>query len=737
MKTKVLIVLTGLLCISSVHAQRLDSLQKITLDEIVVSAQRQSTIEKKITQQVHLIPQSKIEISNAPTTADLLTETGAAGVQKSQQGGGSPSIRGFEASRILLYVDNVPMNNLIYRAGHLQNMVTIDPSMLASLEVLYGPASVTYGSDALGGVVHFYTKNPKVNQKFELNGMLRTASANFEKTGHVDFTIGLDKWAFLTSISFSDFGDLKSGKNKNPFLPDEDSYIHRNQYVERINDKDSIFTNPNSALQIGSGYKQIDLMQKILFQPSTHYSHLFNVQFSTSTNIPRYDRLTEITNHKPSYAEWYYGPQQRLLLSYNFNGYEFLGADKTGFTFAYQNTAESRHSRKLNKLSLKNQIEDVNAITFSSFWSKNTDNQSFTAGLDGALNYLSSTAYNLDINTQNETPTTTRYPDGKDYMHHLDGYFHYSNEVTDKLLFTAGARLGYSTLFAEFRDKTFFPFAADAIKQNNFTYSGSVGVNYRPDESWKLALGISSGYRVPNIDDLSKVFDSQAGILIVPNPAIKPEKTVGVDITIEKDIDDVLRWANHLYSIYLFDGISVGDATFQGKDSIIYEGVMSKVKAAQNYNKGYVYGFSSSLNAKLGRNFAADASINYQYGQIALPESMPLDHIAPLFGRVGVNYLSANKKIFAEFFSLFNGKKSLARYNLNGEDNLNYATLLGENGKGTPAWYTLNARCTYKFTPNLSLQIGINNILDTEYRTFASGINAPGRNIYSTFRFSL
>ena len=57
-------------------------------------------------------------------------------------------------------MDNVKMNNLIYRAGHLQNIITVDPSILERVEVLYGPSSVSYGSDALGGVVVFRSKNP-------------------------------------------------------------------------------------------------------------------------------------------------------------------------------------------------------------------------------------------------------------------------------------------------------------------------------------------------------------------------------------------------------------------------------------------------------------------------------------------------------------------------------------------------------------------------------------------------
>ena len=85
-------------------------------------------------------------------------------IQKSQLGGGSPIIRGFEANRVLLVVDGVRMNNAIYRSGHLQNALTVDANALEIVEVVFGPSSTIYGSDALGGVVHFYTKKPEFSK---------------------------------------------------------------------------------------------------------------------------------------------------------------------------------------------------------------------------------------------------------------------------------------------------------------------------------------------------------------------------------------------------------------------------------------------------------------------------------------------------------------------------------------------------------------------------------------------
>jgi hemoglobin/transferrin/lactoferrin receptor protein len=80
---------------------------------------------------------------------------------------------------------------------------------------------------------------------------------------------------------------------------------------------------------------------------------------------------------------------------------------------------------------------------------------------------------------------------------------------------------------------------------------------------------------------------------------------------------------------------------------------------------------------------------------------------------------------------MYNGAKKLKDYSDSGEDNLNYAT-----PEGMPAWHTLNARLGYSFNNGLALQCGVENILDTEYRVFASGISAPGRNYYVALKFN-
>ena len=266
---------------------------------------------------VFLKKKSSFKISNPVLMC--LGNSGTLAVQKSQQGGGSPIIRGFESSRILLLVDGVRMNNLIYRAGHLQNIVTVDKNMLENVDVLFGPSSTIYGSDALGGAIYLQTKNAKLlsdteNKKFSGTALTSYSSVNQGKSGHLDFNFAGQKWASLTSFSYNDYGDLKMGKHKNGR---NDFFGERPFYVVTNDGVDTKVANDDKYVQKFSGYTQYDFMQKIVFQQNSSTQHSLNLQYSTTSDIPRYDRLTDLgSNGKFKSAVWNYGPQKRLLSAY-------------------------------------------------------------------------------------------------------------------------------------------------------------------------------------------------------------------------------------------------------------------------------------------------------------------------------------------------------------------------------------------------------------------------------------
>lgn len=741
-------VLISLMGSLAVFASDNDS-TKYTFRELTVYGNRQSEQTMHLPQTVSVLNKEEISGSDAPTTADILGNSGLLEVQKSQQGGGSPSIRGFEASRILLVVDGVKMNNLIYRAGHLQNLITVDPGILERIEVLYGPASVSYGSDALGGVIVMSTPMPRLASggkglNYFGNATVRYSSVNDGTTLHADFNIGGKKFGSYTSVSFNRFGDLRSGRKHNPFLPDDDGYIYRKYEVVRQNGEDVLIENDKYWHQPGSGYLQYDLMQKFLFKSDEDLEHVLNFQFSNTNDVPRYDRLTDMKGNKPKFAQWYYGPQTRLLGVYSLSTQNRFGADEAYLNLSYQNIKESRHNRKLNDVWLGSRKENVNVVSLSTDWIKYMGAHRLNAGLDGSLQFLKSTAFATDIDNGQRKGLDTRYPDGHNQMHNIDIFMAHTWDISPRLTMTDGVRVGYSSLRSTFVSDEFYPFSSmiGTVSQDNPTYSISVGLAYNPTPAWKLGVNVSTAYRVPNIDDLAKVFDSEPGTVILPNPDVRPEQTLNADVNVATFKARAVEWTASVFGTYMFDAITLAPSTFNGKDKVDYDGEPSRVYTSRNNSRAYVVGAQTSVKVDMGRNFGANANVTYTYGNyigVDGLEDMPLDHVAPLYGRLGVTFQSNCKRVRTELFSLFNGKKPFSRYNLNGEDNMGYATengLAGDNFKGMPAWFTLNLHASYTPVRNVTVQAGIDNILDTEYRVFASGINAPGRNLFTALRVS-
>ncbi|NNF01814.1 MAG: TonB-dependent receptor plug domain-containing protein, partial [Bacteroidia bacterium] len=251
------------------------------LDPVVISSSRFSEFRKDISHRITAIDQMSIENSSAQTSADILAASGNVFVQKSQMGGGSPVIRGFEANRILLVVDGVRMNNAIFRSGHLQNSISLSTDLLENVEILYGPGAVIYGSDAIGGVVHYHTKDPdfSIDDKTLYTGAssYSFASANLENNFNFHINIANQKVASLTGLSIAAFDDLRKGDNPNPFF--QEKYGDRNFVVEQIMGLDSTLENSDPNDQIQSGYKQIDLIQKLSVIVKPNWTQNFNIQY--------------------------------------------------------------------------------------------------------------------------------------------------------------------------------------------------------------------------------------------------------------------------------------------------------------------------------------------------------------------------------------------------------------------------------------------------------------------------
>jgi hemoglobin/transferrin/lactoferrin receptor protein len=731
------------------HAQETtsDSASK-ELSEVVISASKFPEKKLNIAQRIDVISSKYISKVNAQNTGDLLINTGNVFVQKSQQGGSSPVIRGFEASRVLLVVDGVRMNNLIYRAGHLQNAITVDQNMLSSMEVLYGPASTIYGSDALGGVVHFRTKSPLLSTTGKTlvkgSGFARYSSANNEKTIHADLNLGGKKIAWLQSYTYSDFGDMKMGEN---YPEDYPTFGRRDSFMTRINGIDSVVKNPDPQVQKFSGYKQWDVLQKLLFKQSEKVSHALNVQYSNTTNVPRYDRLQDKRNGTLRYAEWYYGPQERLLTAYDLSIAKAGWFDNINLNLNYQSIEESRYTRDYRRYDrLDGRVENVHVAGFVFDTRKIWGGNELTLGADGQFNTLKSTASRVNINTGASTKLDTRYPNGDNAQLNA-GLFaqHVFKFKNKKFVLNDGLRLQTIRLHSTIADNSFLSLPFTEIDQNNITVTGNVGLVYLPAAGTRLSANLASGFRAPNVDDLAKIFESSTAArqVVVPNADIKPERTYNVDLGLSQNIGKIVRIEVSTFYTWFRNALVKAPYRLNGQDSIDYNGVRSQVLANTNANKAYLYGVSAAFYATVANDITFSSQINFTRGRFETDEtknssvyekqsngsytlvskkvsSKPLDHIPPVFGKTSISY--QKDKVMAELFALYNGWKKLDQYNADGEDNAQYAT-----ADGMPGWITFNLRTSYSFKP-VTIQFAVENIFDRNYRYFASGFSAPGRN---------
>ena len=726
-----------------------------TLDEIVISANNFTEKKKNIAQSIDVINAKTIAQTNAQNTGDLLLNTGKIFVQKSQQGGSSAILRGFEASRILLIIDGVRMNNAIYRSGHLQNLMTTDQNMLSRVEVMYGPSSTIYGGDALGGAIHLITKSPILSGSKNLlstgSTFARYSSVNKEKTLHAAISLGGKKFAWLQSYNFSDFGDMKMGSNYPDKYP---GFGSRDSFVQTINNTDIIVANSNNLVQKFSGYQQWDITQKLLFKQNDRKTHSLNFQLSNTNNMPRYDRLQDIKNGRLRYTEWFYGPQKRLLSAYELNAKKLWIFDEFKANINYQVIEESRQTREYSQYDqFDSRIEKVKVFGTTISARKIIDNNEITVGFDMQLNDVNSTAFRKNLLTGVQTKLDTRYPDGKNRMNYF-GLFaqHVYKFSNQKLVLNDGIRLQAVHLQSNINDNSFFQLPDTAVTQNNIAVTGNIGLVYNASKNTIIRTTLSSGFRAPNIDDLSKIFESNTAArqVVIPNANLKSEYTYNIDVSIQQKITAQLSFDFTGFYTHFSNAIVKAPFTLKGQDSIMYNGIKSQVVASQNTGKANLYGFTAGLNAAITNNFIITSTLTYTHGAFKTnPENptsvfekqtngtyllvkrnvsnIPLDHIPPAIGKTSFNY--QHKKFNTEVAILYNGWKHLNQMNAAGEDNAQYAT-----ADGFPAWVIVNWRGNLQVTKAVQVQAGIENILDRNYRYFASGFSAGGRNFFLTLR---
>jgi len=715
------------------------------LNEVFLSATKRKENISRIAEQTAVYSNKEIQNSASQTSADMLANIPGIKVQKTQFGGGSPVLRGMEANRILLVVDGVRMNNAIYRKGHLQNSITISPSILERTEVIFGPSSVIYGSDALGGVIHYYTRMPQISEKITINSefMSRLGSVNGEFTIQGGLEVQMKKWASYTSISRSKFDDLKMGKNRSHGFADW------GKQFEYSNNTDSFYNanpvvNPNPEKQRNVGFEQIDVLQKVFIPLSKKSDLVFNMQYSSSSDINRFDKLTEKSDDALKYATWYYGPQKRLLLSTQLNlGLEKKWLNNGTITMAFQKIEESRVSRKFNSFDRDSQFENVNVYSMNGDFTtnlRNKTNRNFGYGFEFTFNEVSSEAKgevlavngNIITGISDTYTVLSRYPgEGSSYLSSAL-YANYRQDINKKSTLNTGVRLTNTQLKAAW-DYTFIPLLGQSsITLTNTALTVTAGYVLKPSKNWQLSSVLSSGFRSPNIDDIGKIREKR-GVLTVPNIDLKAEFAYNAEIGVLKYFKNKNYYLSFTSYYTLLESYIVRAPFFL--DGIITDEDGEELTLAANVNNktAYIVGSTLTFKGNLTEAFQTKASITYTKGK-TYDTKEPLSSIPPIFGNIDLVYVKNKFETSVGF--VFNGRKELGNYNISeGIDNIEETPYLldSETYYGTPSWYTLNFYSRYRATKNIDLLLSVDNIFDQHYKEFASAISAPGRNFSLTF----
>ncbi|CAH8282959.1 hemoglobin/transferrin/lactoferrin receptor protein [Mariniflexile fucanivorans] len=706
------------------------------LDEIIISASKFEQNKRDIPQKIININAEAIQFTNPQTSADLLESTGQVYMQKSQLGGGSPMIRGFSTNRLLITVDGVRMNNAIFRGGNLQNVISIDPFSIQNTEVTLGSGSVIYGSDAIGGVMSFYTQQPQTSLSdslfFKANTILRYATASDEKTAHIDFNLGYKKWAFLTNVSYSDFGDLRMGKHG----PTE--YL-RTEFAQTTSTGDVIIQNNNPLVQKPTGYQQLNMMQKVHYKPQDNLSFDLGLFYTTTSDYSRYDRLIRYKNTTLRSAEWNYGPQNWFMSNLQITKLSSHSSlyDKIKATIAYQNFQESRMDRDFQSSIRNLRDEAVDAYSFNLDFEKNLalKTQLFY-GVEYVYNKIRSNGEEENISTNTVIPTVSRYPNGSSWQS-AAAYTSIKYKPNLKFVFQSGLRFNYIVSNADFSENNQYlnlPF--NTAKTEASALTGTAGIRWSPNAILQWKLNASSAFRAPNIDDIGKVFDSEPGSVVVPNNNLKSEYAYGGELGLKLNFDEKLVLDLSSYYTYLDNALVRRDFTLNGETQIIYDGELSNVQAIQNASKAWIYGFEMGLKLTITNQL----NLTSQYSVIGGSEEedgveMPVRHAAPNFGNTHLVWMHNNLKFDA--FAVYNNELSF--YQLApSEIEKDYIYAKDANGNPySPSWYTLNFRGQYQISESTTITASLENITDQRYKTYSSGIAAAGRNFILSLKYRL
>ncbi len=614
-------------------------------------------------------------------------------LQKTAHGQSSPFIRGFTGFRTLLLVDGVRLNHAAMREGPNQYWATVDLHSVERLELVRGPSSVLYGSDAIGGTVNAVSRAAPLGRQgagIEFGGrtFVRLASAENSATTRAELSVsGNGNWGLLGGVTVSDFGDLEAGSG---LLPETG-------YDESAADLrwDGLLA-PHLQLTLAAQtMRQMDV-------PRTHTT-VFSVPFA-GTEVG-----SELRRDLDQTRDLVYG---RIL-------WEQLGglADAGSFTLSWQRHVESQDRlRSGDRRDLQGfELQDLGAL--ARFTSVATASGRWSWGMEGHLQTADS--YRHDFVGDVFSGSSVQGPIGDDSTaSDLAAYL--EDEITfEDFTLVPGLRLSWYGLES---DRVANPDPGGpsvlAIEDSWVAATGSLRASAPVGRSSAVYAGVSQGFRAPNLSDLT-AFDSTS-VVETPSPDLDPENFVQFEVGTKGERGD-FAWQAAAYHT-LIDDMIVRSPT-----GALIGGVPEVRKS--NVGDGWIQGIELAGTYALDTQWSVFLGGGWMDGEVddvVLPAGdvvrEPASRLAPLQANGGVRWQSREGQRWIEgWFWASNDQDLLSLKDTTDTQRIPPG--------GTPGFTIFGVTAGLDLTENSRVLIAVENIGDVDYRVHGSGINQPGRNL--------
>ena len=673
----------------AVSGADIGALLELSLEELsktqVSSAARREQEEGDSPRFVTVVTAEEIQRKNYRTVPEALSESAGVFVQHTNYGGGAPIIRGLVGNQILLMVDGVRLNNAIYRLGPNQYLNTIDINQVERIEVVHGAGSILYGSDAMGGLIHVFTKSYKRSgAASEFSGRLfgRVASTDRSGVGRLEAGTRHGPVSILAGVSVKSFGDLRGGGG-----------FGRQRFT---------------------GYDEQDGDLKLTIDGGGRQRLVLLLQQLVQVDVPRTDRMASGAD-----LEFEWDPQTRQLAALQYEldlGSSFAESLKVGVS--YQEQAEEIEQIRAASPELETRTADeVQSVGVTIQLNSSVgERQILTWGADLYSDAVFSRGEVIDLRAGGRVPSAGRFADGARYRS-AGAFVQDEIQISEPLSVTLGGRYSLYHLHALANGPGTGTVPVDAATS---AVTGSAYGLYRLPNGVGVFFGVAQGFRAPNVDD-STVLGSFGGGLEVPNPDLKPERSLNYEVGVKGKHHSLMGRASYFVSNYrgliergpgTFGGLPYFDANGNNRRDLSEDAVFQRGNSGQ----ARIHGAEAQMAAKLGRDWTLSGNVAWTKGSNRLTGD-PLRRIPPVFGFAGLRW-RPHADISVEFYNSVAG----AQKRLAPGDIRDPRIAAG----GTPGFVTFNIRAGLTIQGLGLMTLDIANLTNRRYRRHGSGIDSRG-----------